>query len=466
MNIFQQFKELRIRTVPEDFYKSIGAWKSWYDGNVKGFHEYRAHNGQGFVHCHRHTMGMAKKVAEDWADLLMNEKVVITLEGEKEQAWVDQVFQENNFAVKANEMQEIKAALGTAAYVMRLEGAEAREDTGEIVRGGKLKIDYVAAPAIYPITWENGIVSECAFSSVKTTATGEYLYLQVHRIGIQGTYVIENKLFKTQNDNLKAVENIRSVPGFENVPDQIETGSERPQFVIDRLNIANNVDHALPMGIPAFANAIDQLKGVDYAYDSYVNEFLLGKKRIVVQPEAAKNIDGEPYFDINDLTFYVLPEDGSSGNIVKEIDMTLRAQEHKTGIQDMLNALSSKCGLGENRYRFENGGVKTATEVISENSPMFRTVKKHEIILESAIKELCRIILRLGNSAFHMGLNEDVEISIDFDDSIVIDKETERARDRSDVAAGLMNAYEYRMKWYNEDEATAKAALPQMNDLL
>lgn len=466
MNIFGVFKQLGIQTIPESFYSAIDDWKSWYDGEVKGFHRYTAHNGQAYVRCRRYTMGMAKKVAEDWADLLLNEKVVVTLEGEREQAWVDEVFRENNFAVKANEMQEIKAALGTAAYVLRLEGAEVNPETGQVIRGGNVKIDYVSAPYIYPISWENGIVKECAFSSVKQTATGQYLYLQIHRVGDRGTYVITNKVFAIQNENLKEVEEIREIPGFETVQDEVETGSDKPQFVVDRLNIVNNADCSNPMGIPAFANAIDQLKGVDYAYDSYVNEFVLGKKKIVVQPGATKTLDGEPAFDPNDLTFFILPEDGGNDNLVKEIDMTLRAQEHKTGIQDMLNALSSKCGLGENRYRFETGSVKTATEVISENSPMFRTVRKHEIILEGVLKELCRIILRIGNTAFGAGLDENVEISVDFDDSIIVDKDTERARDRADVAAGLMNAYEYRMKWYNEDEATAKAALPGMGDVL
>ena len=66
---------------------------------------------------------MAKKLAEDWANLFMNEKVNITLEGEKEQAFVDRIFEENNFEVKANEMQEMKSALGTVAYIPRVVGA-------------------------------------------------------------------------------------------------------------------------------------------------------------------------------------------------------------------------------------------------------------------------------------------------------------------------------------------------------
>ena len=45
------------------------------------------------------------------------------------------------------------------------------------------------------------------------------------------------------------------------------------------------------------------------------------------------------------------------------------------------------------------------------------------------------------------------------------DKTTERNNDRQDLAAGIMNPWEYRMKWYNEDEATAKKMLPKMEDM-
>lgn len=145
--------------------------------------------------------------------------------------------------------------------------------------------------------------------------------------------------------------------------------------------------------------------------------------------------------------------------------MKLRTQEHNAGLQDMLNALSSRCGFGENHYRFDSGSIATATQVISENSTLFRTIKKHEIILEDVLTELCRIILRLGNALLGMGLDEDVEISIDFDDSIIEDKQVEFARDMQMLNAGILNDWEFRMKWRNEDEATAKAALPKLEDM-
>ena len=127
--------------------------------------------------------------------------------------------------------------------------------------------------------------------------------------------------------------------------------------------------------------------------------------------------------------------------------------------------LSSKCGFGETYYRFNGGSVATATQVISENSTMFRTIKKHEIILEQALTELCRILLHLGNTALGLSLDEAVKISVDFDDSIIEDKATDFSRDMQLLNAGIMNDWEFRMRWMNEDEATAKAALPKMHEM-
>lgn len=463
--VIQKLNELGYSTIPEAFYSKVAEWKSWYQGNVKGFHSYRVRNGESMVNCKRYSLGMGKKLCEDWANLLMNEKVQITLEGQKEQEFIDRVLTENNFTVKANEMQEMKSALGTVAYIPRVIGQEINEG-GEIIPGNAsgIILDYVTIENIYPLAWQNGFISECAFSSVVTRNGHDYLYLQIHHKDDGGNYIIDNRIYRYNNEMLSD-ERLTNVKGFENIPPVVHTGNDKRQFVIDRLNIANNFNYLLPTGIAVYANAIDVLQGVDIAYDSYVNEFRLGKKRIMVKPSAAKYLDGEPVFDPSDVAFYVLPEDVSDGAIITPIDMTLRTAEHNTGIQDQLNILSSKCGFGETYYRFDGGSVATATQVISENSTMFRTIKKHEVILFSVIEELCRILLRLGNTAMNVGLDENVKVSIDFDDSIIVDTESQRAQDRQDVNMGVMSVLEYRMKWYGEDEDTAKAALPKMQDM-
>ncbi len=463
MNVIDKLKQLGYATVPEEFYTKVQEWKSWYVGDVKGFHRYKVRNGTSMVRCKRYTLNMGKKIPEDWANLLMNEKVKITLEGQKEQAFVDRVFTENNFLVKANEMQEKAFALGTVAFIPRVVGMEAKE-TGPVPGSARgIVMDYVTVEHIWPLAWQNGIITECAFDSIVTVNGEQYCYLQIHH-KVNGLYDIENRLYKYRNNNVDTEVGLTSVPNFKRVPRVVHTGSDRRRFVIDRPNIANNFDDS-PLGISIYANSIDVLKGADVAYDSYVNEFVLGKKRIMVKPSAMKYLDGEPVFDSDDLAYYVLPEDVSDGAVITPIDMTLRTQEHNTGIQDQLNLLSSKCGFGETYYRFDGGSITTATQVISENSTMFRTIKKHEIILEQVLVELCRIILRLGNASMNAGLNEDIEISVDFDDSIIEDKATDFSRDMQLLQAGIMNDWEFRAKWMNESPDEAKKALPRMEDL-
>lgn len=455
MTIAEKLKELGYNTVPASFYDKVKEWNSWYIGNVDKFTWYKVRTGTKSVKCKRDSLGMAKKVSEDWANLLMNERVNITLEGKAEQEFVDKVLSENNFAVKSNEMQEFKAALGTTGYIPRVVGQKQDGPADGI------QLDYVTVEHIRPISWRNGIIEECAFCSVKVVGDKEYMYFQIHVKGDDGNYIIRNHLCEVRDGQLSDVE-MNSVPGFENIPVEVKTGSAKRQFVIDRLNIANNFDPSVPLGVSVFANAIDVLKGVDIAFDSYVNEFILGKKRIMVKPAATKFLDGEPVFDENEMVFYVLPEDTSDGDVITPIDMKLRTAEHNRGIQDQLNLLSSKCGFGENHYKFDGGSVDTATQVVSENSALFRTMKKHEIILEDVLIELCRIILRLGNAAMGMSLNEDVEISVDFDDSIIEDEEANFNRDARLLQMGIMNDWEFRAKWMNEDPETAKKSLPRM----
>lgn len=462
--VIKKLKELGYTTIPESFYTQVETWKSWYVGNVKGFHRYRSYNGHKWVSRDRASLGMGKKVCEDWANLLMNEKVQITLEGKKEQEFIDHILTENNFTVKANEMQELKSALGTVAYIPRVVGQEVIN--GDITPGkvSDIILDYVTIENIYPLSWQNGEINECAFTSVATVNGHDYLYMQIHIRGTSGNYDIENRIFRYDNEILSD-ERLANVKGYEHIPHVVHTGSDKRQFVIDRPNIANNFNYSLPAGISVYANAIDVLRGVDCAYDCYVNEFENGPMMMMVKMPATKWEDGEPTLDDHDRRFYLLPEDTQQGNVVDTVAPTLRTQQLNIGLQDQLNILSSKCGFGETYYRFDGGSVATATQVISENSTMFRTIKKHEVILESALIELCRILLRLGNSAMGLGLKENVEISVDFDDSIIEDKQSDFNRDLQMLNAGIMNDYEARMKWFNEDEATAKAALPKMQDM-
>lgn len=472
MNIWTYFQNKGIDVINRTFYAKIDEWNSWYIGNVKKFSRYRIYTGQGsHVTKKRYSLGAAKLVCEDISDLLMNEKVKITVEDDSANEFVHKVFDNTGFTFLVNEYQERKAATGTVAYVPYFYDMDITEN-GEILNA-KIGMNFYTANHIYPVSWTNGVITECIFESIKTEKQKKYIWLQYHKLE-NGLYVIENTIIENQtgcSGGRELNENEwQQLNNFKNLAARVETGNAEPQFVIDKLNIVNNADEdeSNPMGIAIFANAIDVLKKIDLEYDSYKNEFDAGRKRILVSPEVMKYKDGSPAFDPDDTVFYKLPEDyaGDDDNgLIKEIDMNLRVEEHSRAINDDLNYLSLKCGFGTGRYRFENGGLTTATEVISVNSDMYRRLKKHEIILENVIKKLVKIILHMGN-VLGMGFDEESKVVIDFDDSIIEDKQTERNTDRADVAMGAMQLWEYRAKWKAETEEQAKAAVVQESDII
>ena len=348
-----------------------------------------------------------------------------------------------------------------------MDNAEIAED-GTVI-SGKISINYVDAPNIFPVSWNNGKVTECIFAFPHTVARKKYVQLQSHLLE-NGEYVIKNTVLRCDSGSQEGTElpekEWKQLKPFKELAKEVRTGSSEAQFVIDRLNITNNADENNPMGVAIFANAIDTLKKLDIEYDSYCNEFELGRKRIFVRPEMLINADGTPAFDPDDSVFYALPEDDANGEgLLKEIDMSLRAEQHSKAINDDLNYLSLKCGFGTDRYQFGATGAKTATEIISENSDMYRMIKKHEILLEDALRQLIQIIIRLGMILGNT-LNPECEITIDFDDSIIEDKETERSRDRQDVSMGVMSLAEYRAKWYGESEEDAAKNLPEQNQVM
>lgn len=465
MNIFNYFQKKGIDTVDASFYRKIEEWKSWYNGSVRNFSFYRVYSGQGsYTRRKRKSLGMAKKISEDIADLLLNERVKITLSDENTGNFVKKVLENNNFLILGNEYQERKAYTGTVAYVPYLSDMQIADD-GTII-SGKIKINYVSASNIYPVSWNNGSTTECIFTFVHTVNRKKYVHVQFHKLEKE-QYVIENTILEISEGSREgrelALQEWKELEPFSNMIYRVETGSLEPQFVLDRLNITNNADNdeSNPMGIAIFANSIDVLKKIDTEFDSYSNEFELGRKRIFVAPEMINNKDGSPAFDPEDTVFYKLPDEYAEkkdGKSIIDIDMQIRSDEHSKAINDDLNYLSLKCGFGTNKYRFENGNVKTATEVISENSDMYHTIQKHEIILDDVIQKLVKIIIRLG-IVIGESLSEEATITIDFDDSIIEDKKAERDRDLHDVAVGAMSLWEYRAKWYGETEGQAKEAV-------
>lgn len=455
----------------EDFFKNIGydiqdieRYKSkndeylgWYRGFVDKFHRYYTYNGERKVYKNRYTLKMGKTVCENFASLLMNEKVKITLGDDKSTQILDDLLTKNNFYVKANQGIEKTFALGTGCFLLSLDRNKQN-----------IKIQFVCADNIYPLTYTQDEIIECAFVSDSISfakdlhTTTKIKNIQTHTLE-NGQYVIRNYKFSIGDSG-----ELREIP-IDDMPTEIFTNTDFRWFIPIKPNIVNNFYLDSPFGLPVYANCLDVLKALDLTYDSFVNEINNGRKRLFVTQEALKvSADGclKDAFDPADVLFYILDGKFSDGqnNYVQEVNGNLRVTELSSAIQTNLNLLSTKLGMGNNYFKFDGNVVsKTATEVISENSDLFRTIKKHEAVLESALKELIIAIARMGRNAKLFNISEE-NINIDFDDSIIVSKEQERLQDRQDMAVDVMSRVEYREKWYGEDEEVAKLKIAEVDN--
>ncbi len=446
--ILQYLSREGYDAVDSSYYARIGLWLSWYKGKVVQFHNYRQYNGMKKINRTRKTLGMAKKICEDWANLELNEKVSIVIDDETINSAVHDVLQANNFRIKGNQLLEIAYALGTGAFV-------------EYLDGEKICMDYIRASMIYPLQWDNGEILSCAFASERVNGKKKLVYLNIHERQENGFYVIKNRMFERNGNNLTAVD----LP--EGLVEEYNTGSSVPWFQIITPNIVNNVDLDCPMGVSVYANAIDQLEGVDLVYDSYLNEFRLGKKRIIVPNTMARMLIEDsgtitPLFDDNDTEFYSLGIEGEENQKIQEINMEIRADAHEKAISRTLSLLSDKCGLGEDRYKFENSGLKTATEVVSEKSELYQNLRKHELVLEGALMNLVKAIAAM------LGYRNEIQVTVNFDDSIIEDTAAEKQQFLQEIRDGIRQKWEYRARFFGEteEEAKTKVAETQSNNML
>lgn len=459
-----------VAFVQEEFRQWVILWDYWYRGYVEDFHSYNVYNGSDYIQKKKKCLKMPKKICEDKADLLLNEKVKITLTDKNAQTFVDGVlFNEiNKFRSKSNELIEKTNALGTGAFV-------------QFIDRGKIMIDYLTVDKIIPITIENGNVVSAAFASATRHENTETVYMNVHlrvyplepgaseeererrlEYGIADNYdgyIVFNNLLEFKNNAYTE----RQLP--ETMEEYFLTNSTIPRFQIIKPAKANHVSYEENgLGVSVYSNALEEAESIDTVYNAYYSEFDNGISRIFIHDELAQiNISQEagetvmkPMFDKRDTTFYAA-DLGDDNEKIKHIQPELRVDAFEQGLDRMLNLFGFKCGMGTNYYKFESGVVKTATEVVSNNQPLQRSVSKDQHILREAITNMVRSILVIGNEVGGK-FDSMQEITIEFDDSIFEDTDKVRKDALLELNSGAIDLVEYHMRVYKltEDQAMEK----------
>lgn len=459
-----------------NYYNLVQEWKNWYDGYVKDFHS-KMENGKL---VRKFSMGMAKKIGEDYASMVVNEQTKINtsdkavlefLVGDEDNN--GGILKELNFWKNVNDYCERTFGYaGAFAGIVGLDKAGLNQN-GEIT-GGKYTIRFCTSEHIIPISWDGNDVSEAAFYSVKTVKGDTYVIMEVHTLDEtkpDGSYLVRNKVYSVKNGELADI-GARGLEMF-NLAEEIKFPFK--PFSVCASNIANNFVEGFPLGVPAIANAIDELKTCDIYFDNFAQDGALGKKRVFISEEyvetekiedksTGKVIQVPVNPEYGQSPFYVLKKDnmlnGGTPAIYQEFNPVLRVAENKEALQQALNMLSLKVGLGNQFYVFQQAGYTTATQVRVSNMPLTYNINKQRTPFWRFIQDICHALIKLANTN-GQGLKEDADITISWDDSLLKDPEVEKTTDLQAVSQGIMTAWEFRVKWMGDNEKDAKKILAE-----
>lgn len=452
-----------------DFIKNFQqVWKKWYRGHDENFHNYKSTGGERqSLDRVRSKLNMGKTVAEDWANFLLNEKTYIQLEDDNAQKYLvgDETQQEkgilgkNNFWTLGNRLVERTFAQGTSAILLTIENATLE---GEVITEGEIKLKYIkSAERIIPIAWDNDEIIDCIFVTTYTKEKKDFFNIQVHE-RMQEGYRISNREFMYDDNEYTEI-------AFEGVKSFL---SPTKMFVIMSPNIENNYVDDLPMGISIYSSSLDPFKSGDLAYTNFDKDFLLGGKKIFVSQDGVAGTmkDGKftPSIDdtAEDSLYVVVPSRMNDDRLFEEFNPSIRVDENVNGIQLALNLISVKCKLGPNFYVFDSESksvYKNTSSTKANTKTLYDSVNKQRIMITNVLNQLVSSILSLAHQLGEE-VDENTQVSIQFDDTYFNDNEAERNRDLQEVRDGIMAKYEYRMKWYGETEDEAKQKVKEMEE--
>lgn len=449
------------------WFEYIDMWRSWLIGFNKEFHVYQIWNGKAHIERRRKSLQMAKKICEDWSNILFNINCTVIVEDEASNENLQQLLAKNNFWLMVNQTIEAGFAVGTAGIVLSVIDFEYDEMTRTvtITENTRPVLEVVDVSKIYPLSWDDKRCTECAFVTSKTIKGERYAIVSLHLLE-NGEYVIRNRSFKlNQNGDFENPldDGTEGLETFE----EFRTGSELPWFVLISPSCANNImlptesAYDYPFGISIYANAIDALKSVDLAFDAIDTEITIGRMRIFASESMMKTINGEMVFDATDIAVYVLPQGLQQDQLLQPVAPSLRVSAMSEALTADLSVLSQNVGMGRQMYDLSVTNMSTAAQVYSVNSELKRSRDKHKTALEDRLYDILTAFCNAATAFTGFPINPD-GLMISFDETMFEDKTATADRARLDFESGLISAWEYRILAFGEDKETAKARVEEI----
>jgi A118 family predicted phage portal protein len=451
----------------DDMEPWIRSWDDWMGGRGD-FYDYRDKDGLGRVYeVHRRSIHPAMRVCKEWGSLLLNEDIKVVCEDQEATDWIGEFFSSTNSMAQAQATVVRTFGLGTGAWALWVD-----------LDRKKVRIRHYDARMVIPLTWDEDGVTERAFVTRAFYRGKAVDQLQMHlRSGVgffsdlspsspsTPSHEISNGLL-TMNDEetYKIVTVCFDHEGNELAPVGVapayDTGCAFPTFGIVKPAVTNTRVDMSPYGQSVFADAVDAVQAVNLTFDALINAVDVSKMRVFLSDvlfDREKSGDKAISIPFGKQDCTVFRKVMSTEDTIQEFAPALRTSSQSEAFRIALQMLGDLTGFGIGYFDFDesHGYVRTATEVSSDNSALMRNIRRHENALQGPIVDIARAAMCVSRGFCESIPNEGV-MSVMYDDSIIQDVAAEKAQDMAEVGV-TMNAWEYRAKWYGEDEKTARS---------
>ena len=348
------------------------------------------------------------------------------------------------------------------------------------ISGGHIPVDYVYADSFFPVTFNSAKqITAAVFPEYKQIGRWLYTRLEYQEYdAAHSRYIIRNRAFKSKKAavkiddviNLGTEISLTEVDDWADMePEVVLNRAKCPLFAYFRIPVANNVDRYSPLGVSIYSRAVNPIRDTDIQYGSILWEYKAKEAAVQASVEFfERKRDGSVVLPKGKERLYRNTGDVKSDNGTPFFNVyspEIRDQSFFNGYNRMLQRVEFASHLAYGTLSDPQVVDKTAEEIKAGKQRTYATVKAIQRSLKAALNDL---VTAMDAWATIGGLAPEGnrELSTDFDDSVIVDKESERATDRQDVAMGAMQLWEYRMKYRGETEEQAKAAVGIPEDVI
>lgn len=407
----------------------IKTCQAWYKNEVTEFHKRKTLNG---VEYKLPSLNFAKRCCADDANLC---EIIEINAGKNESKFegVLDILRDNRFDTMYRKQLEMLSACGTVGGYVRLDNAIMQTDG--TITGGEIRINYVDADGIIPLTVVNDEIIECGFYGTDVVEGKEITTLVIFKLE-NGRYIADSHCFNKDGKEL------------EDKHISLQLGDVKPFFIMRTAEV-NNLDNMVGYGLPKLYASIPVLQCLDLAFNILYSDLDKGEKMIFINEILCDfREDGSPIFTPEQKKMFMLLGEKlpQQDNLYKEYNPEVRIQVIKDTFETCLSLLSVSFGYGTKKYTFEGGQIKTATEYIGERQDAMQELNKQRAESKSYVEEIVRAVIWFSNEFSGTTWNIDEEICIEFDDSYVNDRQAEIENMRMD-AVQFANVPEFTVQY-------------------